>query len=530
MPNVGTAGTYGSATTVPVITTDAQGRVTNAVNTTITFPTSVTMGGDVTGPSNACTVVKIQGEPISATAPTAGQVLGWTGTQWAPTTGGSGSISGTINYIPKFTSATAIGNSTMIETPSNMVGLNTTTPIATFDVTSTDSVQGRFYSTATAVPITWNGVVTSRWNGTVDGAIAIIGDALQTGGLGSIGVMGRGTNMGLRGVGATTATGGFAMGIRADAFSDDASTTSGDAGVVGWGQEYTTGAGTLNEAYGVYGGATDGAINNYALYGNGTPTSAGIFANNYGLFATSASSVGFGDNFGVYGEAGLGFFNNYGVYGFNPTTGTGTDFAGYFNGDAYVSNQLDCFTSTAAVKAFRIDDPRDPENKFLMHSSVESNDMMNIYNGNITTDASGVATVSLPDYFESLNKDFRYQLTVMGGTFAQAIVSKEVSGNKFEIKTSVPNTKVSWQVTGVRNDPTAQNHRLVVEVPKTGKMQGRYVDPKSYGKPASMSIGAPQKARELAKPVDKNSPLAPHQKVANRPALTAPTAAATKKN
>jgi hypothetical protein len=40
--------------------------------------------------------------------------------------------------------------------------------------------------------------------------------------------------------------------------------------------------------------------------------------------------------------------------------------------------------------------------------------MMNIYNGNIITDQNGLAVVELPDYFESLNRDFRYQLTVAG--------------------------------------------------------------------------------------------------------------------
>jgi phage-related tail fiber protein len=37
MPNTGTAGTYGNASTVPVVTTDAQGRVTGVVNTAISI-------------------------------------------------------------------------------------------------------------------------------------------------------------------------------------------------------------------------------------------------------------------------------------------------------------------------------------------------------------------------------------------------------------------------------------------------------------------------------------------------------------
>jgi hypothetical protein len=70
--------------------------------------------------------------------------------------------------------------------------------------------------------------------------------------------------------------------------------------------------------------------------------------------------------------------------------------------------------------SFRIDHPLDPANKYLYHSFVESPDMMNVYNGNVVTDKNGRATVALPDYFEALNRDFRYQLTVVG-QFAQAI-------------------------------------------------------------------------------------------------------------
>ena len=36
---------------------------------------------------------------------------------------------------------------------------------------------------------------------------------------------------------------------------------------------------------------------------------------------------------------------------------------------------------------FKIDHPLDPANKYLSHSFVESPDMMNIYNGNVATDA-----------------------------------------------------------------------------------------------------------------------------------------------
>jgi hypothetical protein len=46
---------------------------------------------------------------------------------------------------------------------------------------------------------------------------------------------------------------------------------------------------------------------------------------------------------------------------------------------------------------------------------------------------------------------FRYQLTVIG-QFAQAIVAAEIANRSFIIKTSKPGVKVSWQVTGIRQD------------------------------------------------------------------------------
>jgi trimeric autotransporter adhesin len=86
-----------------------------------------------------------------------------------------------------------------------------------------------------------------------------------------------------------------------------------------------------------------------------------------------------------------------------------------------------------------------------------------------------------------LNMDFRYQLTCIG-QFAQAIVANEISNNTFVIQTDLPNVKVSWQVTGTRNDPYARDHRLPVEKLKTGTETGRYIYPQGYGKSAASSL------------------------------------------
>jgi hypothetical protein len=143
--------------------------------------------------------------------------------------------------------------------------------------------------------------------------------------------------------------------------------------------------------------------------------------------------------------------------------------------------------TVVGTKNFTMDHPLDPENKLLRHAAAESNEVINFYSGNITTDASGKATVQLPDYFEAINKDFRYQLTVIG-SFAQAIISKEVSNNRFEIATNVPNVKVSWEVKGVRNDARMQKHPFIAVEDKTPAQRGKYWDAESHNQPASKGI------------------------------------------
>jgi hypothetical protein len=153
------------------------------------------------------------------------------------------------------------------------------------------------------------------------------------------------------------------------------------------------------------------------------------------------------------------------------------------SGDANIAGQL-----TKGSGAFKIDHPLDPENQYLYHSFVESPDMMNIYNGNVTTDDDGYATVTLPDYFEALNRDYRYQLTVIG-TFAQVIIAREIEDNQFVIQTDRANVKVSWQVTGIRHDPYAEVNRIVVEQDKPVEERGTYLHPQVWGMPETTGPG-----------------------------------------
>jgi trimeric autotransporter adhesin len=130
--------------------------------------------------------------------------------------------------------------------------------------------------------------------------------------------------------------------------------------------------------------------------------------------------------------------------------------------------------------SFKIDHPLDPAHKYLYHSFVESPDMMDVYNGNITTNQRGLAVVVLPEYFEALNRDFRYQLTVLG-QFAQAIVARKIAHNQFVIRTNKPGVEVSWQVTGIRQDAYANAHRIPTEEEKPPQEQGTYLHPELFG-------------------------------------------------
>jgi hypothetical protein len=250
-----------------------------------------------------------------------------------------------------------------------------------------------------------------------------------------------------------------------------------------------------------YGGATNGtsepAIGGdgvYALGGTGSgvndtggpgvsayggPANGSSAEGGIGIIASGANG-GYEGGIGVYAIGGNGSYAGWGIF---AVGGSGTsDFAGVFDGDVEVNGNL-----SKSGGSFKIDHPLDPANKYLYHSFVESPDMKNIYDGTVVTDGSGTAIVAMPSWFEALNTDFRYQLTVIG-QFAQAIVASKVAGGRFTIKTNKANVEVSWQVTGIRQDAWANAHRIPVEVDKAPSEQGHYIHPELFGHAGEPSI------------------------------------------
>ncbi len=244
--------------------------------------------------------------------------------------------------------------------------------------------------------------------------------------------------------------------------------SSGDAAILGGSSSNSGVAGTSVSGDGVFGDS---------IRGNGVEGDASG-PDGFGVYGTNTAE----DSIAIYGIDTTA--SSAGVVGIAPyaVIANGSILAGEFIGNVEVEGSL-----SKDSGSFKIDHPLDPGNKYLYHSFVESPDMMNIYNGNVITDAQGNAVISLPDWFEALNRDFRYQLTVVG-QFAQAIVSSKVANHQFAIKTDKPSVEVSWQVTGIRQDAWANAHRIPVEEMKSGKERGFYRHPELYNAPAEKSL------------------------------------------
>lgn len=145
-------------------------------------------------------------------------------------------------------------------------------------------------------------------------------------------------------------------------------------------------------------------------------------------------------------------------------------------------------TLSKSAGSFKIDHPLDPAGKYLSHSFVESPDMKNLYDGVVTLDANGNARVDMPDWFEALNQDFRYQLTGIGAASPNVYVAEEIKDNGFAIAGGTPYAKISWQVTGTRHDAYARAYPIPVEETKSTEDKGRYLTPEAFGKSRDAAI------------------------------------------
>ena len=318
--------------------------------------------------------------------------------------------------------------------------------------------------------------------GTTATGIGVFGEATGNG----YGVRGNGGYNGLYGSGGSygvigSAGGGYGV-YGSGSTGVYASGGSGGYGVQSYGGTY--GVYAAGASYGVY---AEGATGVYGSGGTGSGVygvtsninAASVFGTGgqYGVQGANARTAGVrGDSgyVGVWGEGGdWGFFSiatktsgqNYGIMA--ETLSKTTGFAGWFKGNVRVEG-----TVSKNAGSFIIDHPLDPDRRWLSHSFVESPDMMNVYNGTVVLDAKGRATVRLPDYFEALNRDFRYQLTPIGGEAPSLHVAGKVKGNEFRIAGGSSGQEISWQVTGIRQDDYANEHRIEVETVKSKDEQG----------------------------------------------------------
>ena len=286
---------------------------------------------------------------------------------------------------------------------------------------------------------------------------------------------------------------------------------SGSAGAFGGGgngilgsSKYSSGVAgftlsTQLNAAGVFGEGAVG-ICGYATGANSFPSvKVGVYGTGAGPSRQAAGGIGVigeaDSNIGVYGESdsgpGIAGFTtsgagvrgvsaqNVGVFGVSTGTGVlgwGGALAALFIGDVEVTGNL-----MKAGGGFVIDHPWSPGNKVLRHSFVESPDMKNVYDGVVRCNAKGDALVRLPSWFESLNSDYRYQLTPIGAPAPNLFISSGVKDGRFTIAGGTKNLRVSWQVTGIRKDPWAKAHRIIVEEKKPAKDLGELLHPDVHG-------------------------------------------------
>lgn len=230
------------------------------------------------------------------------------------------------------------------------------------------------------------------------------------------------------------------------------------------------GGGEASEFYGGQGTAIYAESNSKGVFGKVKPG-----WNGYGIYGEANDDNGGGA--GVHGFS----FQGKGVYGYDyASSGGGVGVYGRSDSSGGYGVYCKGDFGASGSKAFAIDHPLDPANKILKHYCPEGPEPMLVYSGNAVMNDKGEAVVELPDYFDTINKDLRYQLTCVGG-FAQVYVAEEVRDNQFRIAGGKPGMKVSWQVSGVRNDRYMQVNNAPTVIEKVEARRGMFISPELYG-------------------------------------------------
>lgn len=228
------------------------------------------------------------------------------------------------------------------------------------------------------------------------------------------------------------------------------------------------------DSVGVFGEITNSNSEGVAVWGHNASNNA----NSAAVVATAGSDSSYNGSGDAILAGAWGNGNAIWAVASEPTAT-----AGRFSGNVVVTGIL-----TKGGGSFKIDHPLDPTNKYLYHSFVESPDMKNIYDGVVTLDDVGEAIVELPEWFEALNRDFRYQLTAVGAPSPEIHIAEKISGNRFRIAGGTPRAEVSWQVTGIRQDAFANANRIPVEQVKAERERGSYLHPAAFGLPDPLAL------------------------------------------
>jgi hypothetical protein len=402
--------------------------------------------------------------------------------------------SGTTNFVPVWTSGTNLGNSLLFQTGGKM-GLGTTTPAATLDINGGEILRGGYYEFPEDTATASNGGKQShsfQWLSSVfnSSSSTAVNPAF---GFRAIPLNNNTSNPSARldlfyGLGGPTGT------------INDINVAFTANGSVGIGT--TSPRSALEVSSKTEGQISNPSPNLTISNSANVKDNAGSVSIDFNPFIASKTNPEAQIEVQDDGDSSAFMYFNIREAG-SPSNPYNTviyiDDSGNvsFSGDVFVSGSL-----TKGSGTFKIDDPIDPANKYLSHSFVESPDMMNMYNGTVTLDGKGEATVAMPDWFDALNQSFQYQLTAVGAPGPGLYIKEKVHDNQFKIAGGAAGLEVSWQVTGVRHDAYAKAHPTPVEEDKPANEQGYYLHPELFGAGSEKSVAASHKQPKPHKSVE----------------------------